>query len=68
MKPPDDSRMADLRAAIDRLRKKPSWRATKAINAGPTKRRYPGGEYLPLLIAAGLIALIFLLGWLFGVR
>ena len=68
MKPSKDSRMADVRAAIDRLRKKPSWRATKAINNAPTKRRQPGGEYLPLLIAAGLIALFSLIGWVLHVR
>jgi hypothetical protein len=37
MKPSDDSRMADEKAAIDFQRKQPSWRGTKAVNSAPTK-------------------------------
>jgi hypothetical protein len=61
MQPPKDSRMANEKAAIDLQRKQPSWRATKAVNSAPTKRRLrPGSEHLVILVEAGLIALLFL--------
>ena len=67
MKPPDDSRMADEKAAVSLQRKKPSWRATRPVNGVPTKHLWSSIE--PSLWAVGgLILLIFLLGWLFGVR
>ena len=68
MKPPEDSRMADEKAAIDLQRKKPSWRGTKAVNGAPTKRMIPDSEHMPWLVVAGLIALVFLIGWLLRVR
>jgi hypothetical protein len=69
MKPPEDSRMADEKAAVDLQRKQPSWRATKSVNGAPTKWLiWPAREQLPLWVAAGLIILVFLLDWLIGVR
>jgi hypothetical protein len=69
MKPPDDNRMEDEKAAINLQRKKPSWRGPKAVNGAPTKRQLrPGSEHLVILVEAGLIALLFLIGWLLGVR
>jgi hypothetical protein len=63
-----DSRKADIRTASDRLRKKPSWRGTKAVNGISTKRLQPGSEYQPLWVAIGLAILILVIGWLLGVR
>jgi hypothetical protein len=69
MKPPQNNGMADELAAIARLRQQPSWRATKVINGAPTKWLiWPASEHLSLWVAAGLIILLFLLGWLIGVR
>jgi hypothetical protein len=56
MKPPEHSRLADEKAAFDLQRKKPSG------------RRLWSNEQLALLVTAGLIAFIFLIGWLLGVR
>jgi hypothetical protein len=68
MKPADDSRMANEKAAINLQRKKPSWRGTKAVNGAPAKRMIPDSEHMPWLVVAGLIALLFLIGWLLHVR
>jgi hypothetical protein len=68
MKPPDDSRMADEKAAIDLQRKQPLWRGTKALNGVSAKRMIPDSEHMPWFVVAGLIALVFLIGWLLHVR
>jgi hypothetical protein len=68
MEPPRHSLTATELAAIEQLRKRPSWRATKVLNGIPTKRLWSGSEQLALWVTAGLIVLVFLLGWLLGVR
>jgi hypothetical protein len=60
--------MADEKAAIDLQRKKPSWRGTKAVNGVSATRMIPDSEHMPWLVVAGLIALIFLIGWLLHIR
>jgi hypothetical protein len=67
MKPPEDSRMADEKAAIGLQRKKPSWRATAAIYRDHTKQLLPSIEH-SLWGVVGLIVVIFVIGWLLGVR
>jgi hypothetical protein len=54
--PPKNSLTADELVAIDQLRKRPSWRATKVINGAPTKRLW-SIEHLPRWIAAVLLLL-----------
>jgi hypothetical protein len=68
MEPPRYSLTAAELAAIEQLRKRPSWRATKVLNGIPTKRLWSGSEQLALWVTAGLIALVFLLGWLLCVH
>jgi hypothetical protein len=68
MEPPRHSLTAAELAAIEQLRKRPSWRATKVLNGIPTKRLWSGSEQLALWVTAGLIALVFLLGWLLCVH
>ena len=57
MKPTPNSRLADVHAAIDRLHKKHSWKATKAVNGGPTTRLRLCIARLPLWAAAVLLLL-----------
>jgi hypothetical protein len=68
MKPPEDRRMAAEKAALDLQPKQPSWRATRALNGAWTKRLWSSSEHLPLWVTAGLIGIIFLIGWLLSVR
>ena len=59
MNQPKGSRGADELAAIDLLRKKPSWRATKRANNARTTRIYAETEPPRLeFVVFGLIALI----------
>jgi len=55
MEPPGHSLTAGELAAIDQLRKKPSWRATNAVNGAPIKRLWRGWGQLPLWAAAVLL-------------
>jgi hypothetical protein len=60
---------AEELAAINQLRKKPSWRATKRVNKARTMRMQQSEtEPLPLeFVVFALIALIVLIGWLLAV-
>ena len=61
MKTPSNSHLADVHAAINRLRKKHSGRATQVLNRVPTRRLWRGRGYLPLWTAAAVLLLLGLL-------
>jgi hypothetical protein len=60
MEPPKNSLTAAELVAINQLRKRPSWRATRALNGAPTKRLWSRIELSPwvavVLLLFGLLA------------